>query len=168
VKLVAFTISGAIAGVGGGLLVHLTQSFDLATYGVDQSMSVFTAAVVGGLGSPIGAILGAVYLRGTAWFVTAEEWRILSSAVGVLFVLLVLPAGLGGLYVRLRDRLVAFMVGCRPADVVLGLEPDGPPPTAADGAAAAGPVDASPEAVRAGTGDSSEPGELPVSIGDPA
>ncbi len=151
VKLVAFTISGAIAGIGGGLLVHLTQSFDLATYGVDQSMSVFTAAVVGGLGSPIGAILGAVYLRGTAWFVTAEEWRVLSSAVGVLFVLLVLPSGLGGLYVRLRDRLVSFMVGCRPADVVLGVE-------------VSEPVE-STDAPEPATGVGERPS---VSVGDPA
>ncbi len=33
VKLMAFTISGAVAGVAGGLFVHLSQSFDLASYG---------------------------------------------------------------------------------------------------------------------------------------
>jgi branched-chain amino acid transport system permease protein len=45
-------------------------------------------------------------LRGTEWFVTAEEWRFLSSAAGVLLVLLILPGGLGALIVRIRDELV--------------------------------------------------------------
>ena len=53
-----------------------------------------------------GAVLGAVYLRGTEWFVTAEERRFLSSAAGVLLVLLILPGGLGALIVRIRDELV--------------------------------------------------------------
>ncbi|MFM9036282.1 MAG: ABC transporter permease [Actinomycetota bacterium] len=105
-KLTAFTISGAIAGVAGGLYTHLNHSFDLSSYGVGESLEVFTASVVGGLGSMFGALLGAVYLRGTEWFVTAEEWRFLSSAAGVLLVLLILPGGLGALIVRIRDELV--------------------------------------------------------------
>jgi hypothetical protein len=39
------------------------------------------------------------------WFVTADEWRFLSTAVGVLFVLLALPGGLGALVIRIRDDL---------------------------------------------------------------
>ncbi len=107
-KLGAFALSGAVAGVAGGLYVHLTQSFDLSSYGVGQSLDVFTAAVVGGLGSLFGGVLGAVYLRGTQWFITAPEWQFLSSAVGVLLVLLILPGGLGSLVVKVRDRAVAL------------------------------------------------------------
>jgi branched-chain amino acid transport system permease protein len=102
-RLTAFVVSGAVAGIGGGLLVHLSQSFDLATYGAGASLDVFTASVVGGLGSIGGAVLGAVFLRGTRWFVTSPEWQFLSSAVGVLLVLLVLPGGLVSAVVRLRD-----------------------------------------------------------------
>ncbi|MFM8564408.1 MAG: ABC transporter permease [Acidimicrobiia bacterium] len=105
-KLTAFTISGAIAGVAGALYTHLNHSFDLSSYGVGESLEVFTASVVGGLGSMFGAVLGAVYLRGTRWFVTAEEWRFLSSAAGVLLVLLILPGGLGALVIRVRDDLI--------------------------------------------------------------
>lgn len=105
-KLTAFTISGAIAGVAGGLYTHLNRSFDLTSFGVGESLEVFTASVVGGLGSMFGAVLGAVYLRGTEWFVTAEEWRFLSSAAGVLIVLLVVPGGLGALVIKIRDELV--------------------------------------------------------------
>ncbi len=106
-KLTAFTMSGAIAGVAGGLFTHLNHSFDLSSYGAGRSLEVFTASVVGGLGSMFGAVLGAAYLRGTEWFVTAEEWRFLSSAVGVLFVLLAVPGGLGALVTKVRDQLAA-------------------------------------------------------------
>ena len=105
-KLTAFTISGAIAGVAGTLFVHLNQAFSLALYHPGESLDVFVAAVVGGLGSLAGAVLGAAYLRGTDWFITAPEWYFLSTAVGVLFVLLVLPGGLASLLVMLRDAYV--------------------------------------------------------------
>ena len=78
-KLTAFVISGAAAGVAGGLYVHLVQSFDLGTYGVAESLSVFTAAVVGGLGALFGGVLGMLYLLGIRWFVPSAEWRFLSS-----------------------------------------------------------------------------------------
>jgi branched-chain amino acid transport system permease protein len=106
VKLTAFVISGFVAGIAGGLFVHLSQSFDLTSYSAAASLDVFTAAVVGGLGSLFGGILGAVFLRGSQWFITAPEWRLLSSALGVLVVLLILPGGLASLVIKIRDRYV--------------------------------------------------------------
>ncbi len=120
VKLTAFTLSGAVAGVAGGLFVHLSQSFDLSSYTAAESLNVFTAAVVGGLGSLFGGVLGAVFLRGSEWFITAPEWRLLSSAIGVLIVLLILPGGLASLVIKVRDRLATIIVGRT-----------GPPPVAA-------------------------------------
>jgi branched-chain amino acid transport system permease protein len=99
--------------VAGGLFVHLSQSFDLTSYAAADSLTVFTSAVVGGLGSLFGGILGAVFLRGSQWFITAPEWRLLSSALGVLLVLLILPGGLASLVVKVRDRLVTVIVARR-------------------------------------------------------
>ena len=113
VKLTAFAIAGGVAGIGGALFVHLNQSFDLPSYGVGESLDVFVASVVGGLGSLAGAVLGAMFLWGVRWFVPANEWRFLASAAGVLLVLLLLPGGLAGLVARLRDQLVAKL-GDRP------------------------------------------------------
>ena len=110
VKLTAFTLSGAVAGVAGGLFVHLSQSFDLTSYTAQESLNVFTAAVVGGLGSLFGGVLGAVFLRGSEWFITSPEWRLLSSAIGVLVVLLIIPGGLASLVIKIRDRLVVLIV----------------------------------------------------------
>jgi branched-chain amino acid transport system permease protein len=109
VKLTAFVISGFVAGVAGGLFVHLSQSFDLTSYSAAAGLDVFTAAVVGGLGSLFGGVLGAVFLRGSQWFITAPEWRLLSSALGVLVVLLILPGGLASLVIKIRDRYVRLV-----------------------------------------------------------
>ena len=111
VKLTAFAVSGGVAGIGGALFVHLNQSFDLASYGTGESLDVFVATVVGGLGSLFGAVLGATFLWGIRWFVPSGEWRFLASATGVLFVLLVLPGGLAGLAGRWRDHLVGWLEG---------------------------------------------------------
>ncbi len=110
VKLTAFTLSGAVAGVAGGLFVHLSQSFDLTSYGASDSINVFTAAVVGGLGSLFGGVLGAVFLRGSEWFITSPEWRLVSSAIGVLIVLLIIPGGLASLVIKIRDRFATLIV----------------------------------------------------------
>jgi branched-chain amino acid transport system permease protein len=118
-KLTAFVISGVVAGIGGALYAHLNQAFSVTSYTTGESFSVFISAAVGGLGSLGGALLGALYLRGTRWFITSPEWQLLSSGFGVLAVLLVLPGGLGSLWVRLRDVVVRLVTGGRRADVTL-------------------------------------------------
>jgi len=108
-RLTAFVISGVLAGIGGALFTHLNQSFSAASYGTGESFSVFTSAVIGGLGSLGGAVLGAVYLRGTRWFITSQEWQLLSTGAGVLLVLLILPGGLGALWITIRDVCVRLL-----------------------------------------------------------
>jgi branched-chain amino acid transport system permease protein len=118
-KLTAFVISGTIAGIGGALFAHQNQTFVGQSYSTGESLTVFISAVIGGLGSLGGALLGALYLRGTRWFITAEEWQYLSTGVGVLVVLLVLPGGIGGLWVTVRDALVRVLTrGSASVDLV--------------------------------------------------
>ncbi len=109
-KLTAFVISGVLAGIAGALFTHLNQSFSVSSYTTGESFTVFTSAVIGGLGSLGGGILGAVYLRGLRWFITSPEWQLLSSGAGVLLVLLILPGGLGALWVTVRDVMVRLLV----------------------------------------------------------
>jgi len=101
-KLTGFALSGFLAAVAGCLLVHVNQAYSEGPFVTTESLGVFTAAVVGGLGSMTGAVLGALYLNGGTWFLP-DRWRLLPSAVGVLAVLMVAPGGLGHLLYRLRD-----------------------------------------------------------------
>ena len=105
IRLTAFAMSGAIAALAGCLLVHVNLGFDTQPYAAGENLSVFSMAVVGGVASPFGAILGALYVQGARWFLPVE-WQLLSSGTGILLVLLILPGGLGGLALRLRDRLL--------------------------------------------------------------
>ena len=143
-KLTAFVISGFVAGVGGALFAHQQQGFSIASYSTGESFNVFTSAVIGGLGSLGGAFLGALYLRGTHWFITDQAWQLLSTGVGVLLVLLILPGGLGGLWVKLRDVAVRLLTGHRVDEPAPDVPT--PPASAIDGVATATADDA-PEAV---------------------
>ncbi len=104
-KLLGFALSGFLAAVAGCLLVHVNQAYTEDPFVAAESLGVFTAAVVGGLGSMVGPVIGAIYLNGGTWFLPAR-WRLLPSAVGVLAVLLVLPGGLANLLTRGRDALL--------------------------------------------------------------
>jgi branched-chain amino acid transport system permease protein len=112
-KLTAFVISGFVAGVGGALYAHLNQAFSVNSYNAGEGFAVFITAVIGGLGSLGGALLGALYLRGTRWFINDQVWQLLSTGAGVLLVLLILPGGLGSLWVKLRDVVVRLITGTR-------------------------------------------------------
>ena len=100
-KLAAFALSGFIAAVAGAVFVLHQAAFRDENYDVGAGLAVFVAAVIGGLGSPLGGILGAVYLRGAQWLLPGN-WQILASAAGVLIVLL---EALGD---ELQERLAVF------------------------------------------------------------
>ena len=101
-KLTAFAISGFFASIAGVVLVQVNGQFTLGLFPPEENLITFTAAVVGGLGSVLGAVLGAIFLKGGQWFLNAD-WRLLASGIGVLLVLLLLPGGLSGGFYRLRD-----------------------------------------------------------------
>jgi branched-chain amino acid transport system permease protein len=107
-KLTGFALAGFLAAVAGCLLVHVNQAYTEQPFVAQESLGVFTAAVVGGLGSLAGAVLGAVYLQGGSWFLP-DRWRLLPSAVGVLVVLLAVPGGLGNLLYRARDAWLRWL-----------------------------------------------------------
>jgi len=104
-KLAAFALSGFVAAVAGVLLVMHQGSFRPVTYEPHESLAVFIATVIGGLGSLLGAVTGAVFQRGAQWLLPAP-WSYLATGLGVLVVLVVMPDGLGGALFRGRDALL--------------------------------------------------------------
>ena len=106
-KLTAFAISGSVAAMSGVVLVISQGAFRDVTYGPWESVDVFVATVIGGLGSLAGAVIGAVFQRGSQWLLPAP-WSVLATGLGVLLVLLSMPDGLGGLAFRGRDRFLAW------------------------------------------------------------
>ncbi len=101
-KLTGFALSGGVAAFAGGLFAYNLEIYDAGSFAPERSIEVFTMAVIGGLGSLAGGVIGAVYLKGMQWFLP-RDWQFFASGVGVLAVLLVIPSGVGGLLFRLRD-----------------------------------------------------------------
>src|SRR5947209_4024134 len=62
VKLLAFVISGAIAGLAGALDAHLPFFINPAAYGFDTAVNILTYAVVGGTTSFAGSLAGAALM----------------------------------------------------------------------------------------------------------
>jgi len=106
VRLVAFALSGALAGLAGCLWAHQIQGIDADPLAPFQNLLILTYVIIGGVTTPLGAIIGAAYWIGLGNLLPVR-WQILASGVGVLVVLLVLPSGVGGLFYRLRDRWLA-------------------------------------------------------------
>jgi branched-chain amino acid transport system permease protein len=107
-KLTAFALSGFIAGLAGCLLLVVNQSYEEASFLVPASLIVFTSTAVGGLGSALGAVLGAALVEGSTVYLP-PSWQLFPSAVGVLLVLILFPRGVAGLAEELRDQVVAAL-----------------------------------------------------------
>jgi branched-chain amino acid transport system permease protein len=104
--LAAFAFSGYIAAMAGVMLVHhqhnLSNSFGGNPFSAEASLRVFSIAVIGGLGSVPGAILGTVYVFSLQYYML-PEWRLLATGFGLLAILLILPGGLGAGMAEARD-----------------------------------------------------------------
>jgi branched-chain amino acid transport system permease protein len=101
-KLLAFAISGFLAADAGCLHSQIVGLYSVTPYTPTQSVNVFVTAVVGGLGTLLGAVAGALYFNVGNWVLTGN-WRLLPSAIGVLVVLMVIPGGIGDAVYQLRD-----------------------------------------------------------------
>lgn len=100
VKLFAFTVSAIMAGIAGALYVPQVGIINPGEFEPGNSIEVVIWAAVGGRGTLIGPIIGAIVVNlGKSWFTTAfpEFWLF---ALGALFVLvtLFLPKGIVGLW----------------------------------------------------------------------
>jgi branched-chain amino acid transport system permease protein len=116
-RLIAFTVSGFLAGLGGGLYVHLLPVQVNSVY-LDLTFITLAMLVVGGATSLFGAVVGALAVSALdSWLSVAENgtslfgWHVdlppgsAEIVVGLLMaaVLILRPSGLtGGRELRLR------------------------------------------------------------------
>lgn len=110
-RLVAFALSGAIASSAGVLLIYQQKVFDADTYGLAPSVEIFVAAVIGGLSSLPGAVLGAMLVFGVKYFGEryVPQASLLVTGPGLLLVLYLVPGGLSQLLFGVRDRGLRFV-----------------------------------------------------------
>ena len=102
-KLFAFVLGGALAGLAGGLNAHFTFFISPNEYGFERAVEILAMGVLGGTGSPWGAVVGGVLitvlpelLRGLG------HYRPLINGVILILIILYSPRGLWDLLRRAR------------------------------------------------------------------
>lgn len=101
-KALAFAISALFSGIAGALLAHQYSYIDPTVFNLSMSLLIVTVLVLGGTGSPYGAVLGAAVLIGVPEALRlAPEARILLYGVVLLLIIRFRPQGV---LVR-RDRV---------------------------------------------------------------
>jgi len=102
-KVLAFGISALLGGLGGGLFAGAFAYISPDQFGFGESIVLLTMALLGGVQSPFGALLG------TGLLVILPEWlRFLRQVylavygAAVILIMVFLPDGLWGLTHRLR------------------------------------------------------------------
>jgi branched-chain amino acid transport system permease protein len=108
VILSGFVFSGMLAGIAGGLHVIVLHGVRVGSYQPVQSLEVFAMAVIGGLGSVGGVLLGVFALRAIQ-NIGSQGTRLLITGTSLLAVLLVLPGGLGQGAFAVRDRFLKLV-----------------------------------------------------------
>jgi branched-chain amino acid transport system permease protein len=112
-RLVAFALSGALAGLAGGLYVHLLPLTAESLY-LDLTFITLAMLVIGGLTSLWGAVVGAVAVSAVDSFLAEAE-----NGVTVFGRLLDLPAGTRIVVV---GSLMALVLILRPTGLTGGRE----------------------------------------------
>ena len=112
-RLLAFTLSGALAGFAGGIYVHL-QPLQAGGLSLDLTFITLAMLVVGGSGSLLGAVVGALALNGLFSFFSAA-----TNTVDVLGWNLTVPSGTAELTLGV---LMAAVLILRPSGLTGGRE----------------------------------------------
>jgi len=119
----AFVVSAACAGVAGALLAIVTALVAPGAFTITLSISLLTAAVIGGLGSLPGALWGSLVIVLVPTYVTdVATSHGLSSSVGsnipiaaygavLIIVMLLFPQGIQGGLRRLLSLLISLFFG---------------------------------------------------------
>jgi branched-chain amino acid transport system permease protein len=108
-KLMAFAASGALAGFAGAVFVHQQRGISAASFDPTRSVDAFLMAVMGGVGSVPGALLGSAYFNaGQYWFAGNLLWQSFQP-LSIILVLWVLPGGLISAVNLVRDSVLRII-----------------------------------------------------------
>ena len=100
-----YSVSGALAGLGGIVIGHGQSQLTVNSFPADASIEVVAVTVVGGLTVTLGPLIGALIIVGLPALWGMGMTGQAALAIGWLLVVIFLPDGLGGVLVRGRDRL---------------------------------------------------------------
>ncbi len=118
-KVMAFAISSFYGGVAGGLYSYSTTYLHPENFTLLLSIEYIAMIIVGGLGSILGSIFGAVFLTAMPDIIKGladslghqfmflqgrydEEWNIAAFGLLIMIFLIIEPTGLNGIWSRIK------------------------------------------------------------------
>jgi branched-chain amino acid transport system permease protein len=102
-KVTAFAIGGAVAGLAGGLYAHYTTFVESGTFGFQVGVLAVAYTLVGGTASVAGPLLGVVFFTAiTEGFRFLDEYRLFAYGTFIMLAMLVRPFGM------IDDRLAGW------------------------------------------------------------
>ena len=106
-KLAVFALSGFICGVAGVLLAHHQRAVGQTAFAPQVSIDIFVFAVIGGVGSVSGALLGATFQTLAQIFPISDPilQTFLNASFGLLVILYIAPGGLVAVAYAIRDSI---------------------------------------------------------------
>lgn len=117
-KLFAFAIGGTFAALAGALYGGVLGRLDTAAFAPETSVKVVAIAVIGGLGSVTGAVIGAIWVIGLpALFGDSPEVSLATSGIGLLVLLMYFPGGLIELIHRVRNMVYRKIISRAPEGI---------------------------------------------------
>ena len=117
VKLASYAFAGTLAGLGGAVIAFAGAHISTSQFSPRGSIEVVAISVIGGLGSFVGPLLGALYLIGIPRLFEMNLTALAALNAAWLILILEQPRGLAGLGARLRDGF------CDAAARISGLDP---------------------------------------------
>ena len=96
-KILAFSLSAAGAGIAGGLFAHMQAGIRPEDFRFDKSIDMIVMIIIGGLGSVSGAAIGGVFVAVSLELMRdLHEYRLVLYALLLIVIMLVRPQGLLG------------------------------------------------------------------------
>lgn len=109
-KIEAFAISGVMAGIGGGMFTHSQMHIGPTMLSGYLSVIVVLLAMIGGMGTIVGPLLGAIFLSILNEYLrVVEEYRIIIYTGLLILLIYLAPDGLINLKVIKESRVLSFL-----------------------------------------------------------
>jgi branched-chain amino acid transport system permease protein len=104
-KRLAFVVSTFFAGIGGCLYAHYEHFISPYSFTTGQSFDLVIMVIVGGMGTLLGPVIGAILLTFIPELLHAiKDYRMILYGLMLMVVIIYLPHGLAGVWQNISNR----------------------------------------------------------------
>jgi branched-chain amino acid transport system permease protein len=103
-KVLAFSLGAAYAGIGGSLYAHLATYINPDSFTIGESINALIMLLIGGLGSVAGAVIGAIVITLLPEALRfMQGYHMLVFSIALVALMIFMPRGILGIWLHLKD-----------------------------------------------------------------